>query len=157
MPAKESPDVSALLRAYLAADYECLVHGRRYPLWVGETAPAVEAALPEGRTFALITAWNPRSVARTPSENRAADQALRQALAAAGARFHAGAGMARDRGWREPGWLVVDMSLADFDALARRFDQLGALFWRRGEPVRLRMHARQPADDAGHAAVDWLA
>ena len=46
--------------------------------------------------------------------------------------------------------------LPEFDALSRRFGQLGTLFWQREQPVRLRMDAAAPASAAGHAFIDWL-
>ncbi len=158
MDRKPDANTSTLLQAYLAADYQCLPLGQWHPLRIGETAPDVEAAFPEGRTFGLITACNPHSFEQTAAANRAADQGLQRALRASGASFCPGLGAAHDRSWSEPGWLVVDMPLADFDALARRFCQLGALYWRRGEPVWLRMHASSPKDGStGNGAVDWLA
>ena len=48
------------------------------------------------------------------------------------------------------------MQVEPFDALARRFGQLGTLWWRRESPVRLRMDARRPEGLEGDSDVDWL-
>ena len=65
--------------------------------------------------------------------------------------------MARSvRSWREPSWLVVDMPVAEFDALSRRYGQLATLCWSAREPVRLRIDALAPFALEDHPACDWL-
>jgi hypothetical protein len=77
-------------------------------------------------------------------------------LAAAGTVFLPAFASAPNRTWREPSWLVFDMAPHDFDALARRYGQLGTLWWRATDPVRLRMMATQPEGLPDELHVDWI-
>lgn len=147
--------IAALMHAYLEADYRWELDGGWYPLQIGATAPELEAAFPEGREFGLLSAWNPYSVERVDQANRIADEALHAALLASGMPYRPGFSSARNRSWREPSWVVVDMPVDYFDALARRFGQLASLYARRGEPMRLRMYRRQPAAIVVDG-VDWI-
>ncbi|GAB3733350.1 hypothetical protein GCM10028862_15610 [Luteimonas pelagia] len=148
--------IAALMRAYLDADYRWESAGRWHALQVGARAPGPEAAFPEATRFGLITAWNPNSVERDEATNRAEDAALSAMLDASGLAYRPAFAAAPNRSWREPSWLVVDMALPTFDAIARRFGQLGTLHWARGEPVELRMHADRPPGIDAPAWVRWL-
>jgi len=148
--------LTALLQAYLTADYRWERDGQWYPLAIGEPAARIDDIFPEARQFGTVSAWNPHSVARPDDTNRVADEALRAALVAGARPFQPAFASARNRSWKESSWLVVDMPLAEFDTLSRRFGQLGTLFWQREQPVRLRMNAVAPAGTTGHAFIDWL-
>ncbi len=157
MPMQISNDrLNALLEAYLTADYQWERDGQWLALVVGEPAPELDHAYPEARQFGTISAWNPYSVVRQDQFNREADAALHAMLAASGSPFHPAFAAARNRSWKESSWLIVDMPLPEFDALSRRFDQLGTLCWQRGQPVRLRMDAARPATAPDLAFIDWL-
>ncbi len=145
-----------LLAAYLDADYRWHVAGDWRPLRVGERAPLIETAYPAARHFGLVSAWNPHSRTRPETENRQQDAALCQALADNGCEFTPAFGSGLNRTWREPSWGVLDLPLEQFDALGRRFGQLGTLWWMRGDAVRLRMYATAPADASAQPMVDWL-
>ena len=148
--------IATLLDAYRAADYRWELDRRWHLLHIGERAPQLEEAFPEARSFALVSAWDPQSVPRPEAANRSADEALHSALLASGLPFRPGFSSAANRSWREPSWVVMDVGVAELDRLARRFDQLGALFWLRGEPVGLRMYARQPAAIPARDCVAWV-
>ena len=152
--------ILALMHAYLDAEYRCELEGQWHGLEIGQRALALEAAFPEGREFGLLSAWNPLSVERPEADNRAADEALQATLEAKGIACRPAFASARNRSWREPCWIVADLPLADFDALARRFGQLATLHARRGEPLRLRMLWERPTallPDAVEAeSVDWV-
>ena len=145
-----------LMHAYLDAEYRWARDGEWPPLAIGHTAPDLEAAFPDAGVFGLLSAWNPHSVERPEATNRAADAALHLALRDSGALYLPGFSSARNRSWREPSWLVFGMGSKEFDALSHRFGQLGTLWWRPGEPVRLRMAAHKPEDVADEPYVDWL-
>jgi len=149
-------DVARLVTAYREAEYRWELDGRWHPLAIGQPAPGIERAFPEASRFGLLSAWNPHSVERPEAVNRSDDEILHAMLKASGLPFRAGFSSARNRSWREPSWVVVDMASPAFDALARHFGQLGTLYWRRGEPVRLHMYAARPAAVAACEAVDWL-
>jgi hypothetical protein len=147
--------VIALMQAYLDAEYRWEWGGEWYPMQIGTTVSDLEATFPDGREFGLFSAWNPYSVERPEETNRAADAALHAALRGSGAIYRPGFSSARNRSWREPSWVTVDLPLAEFDALASRFGQLGTLYCHRGEPLRLRMYRARPAAVAA-PFVDWL-
>ena len=148
--------ITELLAAYCEADYRWELEGEWHPLVVGRPAHRLEQAFPAARRFGLVSAWNPQSVVLPDAINRAADEMLHIALLESGLPFRPGFSAARNRSWREPSWVVMDMALPVFDALTRRFGQLGTLSWRRGEPLRLRMHAARPASAAPGDRIDWL-
>ncbi len=149
--------IVALMQAYQDADYRWELAGRWQPLRIGAPAPTLQAMFPQAREFGLLSAWNPYSVERPEAANREADEALNTALLASGLPHRPGFSSARNRSWREPSWVVVDMPVEELDALARRFDQLATLHLHRGEPVRLRMYWPRPASaDADAAFVDWV-
>jgi len=157
LPATEDARLVALLRAYLAAEYRWQRDGDWHDINIGLPAPGLELAYPHACTFGLISAWNPLSVERSTVENRRADDALCRELDATGHPYLPAFSSARNRSWREPGWLVMDMDAPSYDALSRRFGQLGALWWPAGAPVRLRMDAPRPTDlDDDDRYVDWL-
>lgn len=145
----------ALRDTYLAADY-CWQHGGHwFPLGIGEPAVELETAFPGAARFGLITAWNPRSVPQLEQVNRDADQIMQDALENAGVAHRPAFAAARNRIWKEASWVVIDMPLPEFDALAQRFGQLGTLWWQSGKPIRLRMYAPIPAMGE-HPGVDWI-
>ena len=148
--------IAELLAAYRDADYRWEFEGEWHPLAIGAPAHRLEQSFPQARRFGLVSAWNPQSVILPDAVNRAADEVLHAALLECGLPFRPGFSAARNRSWREPSWVVMDMALPVFDTLTRRFGQLGTLCWRRGEPVRLRMHAARPASVEPHPAIDWL-
>ncbi len=147
----------ALLQAYLQADYRWERGGQWHDLQIGAPATELEAMFPAGGEFALLSAWNPQSVAQSESVNRAADTAMHAALRACHVPFRPGFCSARNRSWREPSWVAIGLPLRQLDALSRQFGQLGSLYCRRGEPIRLRMYHRQPASVADMDCVDWVA
>lgn len=148
--------VVALVQAYLDADYRWEQMGEWSHLRIGEAAPDIDAAFPEAACFGFLAAWNPRSTPRPDAQNRAADEVLRLQLVESGVICRPGFSSACDRSWREPSWLATDMAPGPLDALAQRFGQLGTLWWRRGEAVRLRIYARQPDAVAEHPFIDWV-
>ena len=151
-----SARIAELLTAYCDADYRWELEGEWHPLVVGRPTHRLEQAFPQARRFGLLSAWNPQSVSLPDAINRSADEMLHAALLESGLPFRPGFSSARNRSWREPSWVVMDMALPVFDALARRFGQLGTLSWRRGEPIRLRMYTTRPVSIEPHDHIDWL-
>jgi hypothetical protein len=145
-----------LLRAYLDAEYRWEFKGQWRHLRIGQIEPMVEAAFPGATRFGLLSAWNPRSVERPIGENQVADDALQFWLASGGFTYRPAFQSAPDRTWREPSWLVMGLAVQAFDDLARRFGQLGTLWWQRGERIHLRMYAEKPTDCGDDACVDWV-
>jgi hypothetical protein len=156
LPAFAESRIASLVQAYHAADYRWELDGRWLPLAIGAVPVELESAFPLARNFGLLSAWNPYSVERPEPENRADDEALGTALADSGLAHRPGFSSARNRSWREPSWVVMDMPVAEFDALARRFRQLATVHSSRGEPMRLRVYHREPKASPGLEGVDWV-
>jgi hypothetical protein len=147
--------IQELALAYVEAEYRWERDGRWHALAVG--APPGDQFMRAHRNthgLGLLSAWNPQSVERAEALNRVADAALQAALEGTGLVHRPAFSAARNRSWREPGWLVLDMPVSTLDALARRFDQLGTLYWERGGPVRLRMYAADPGAGLPEC-IDW--
>ena len=106
--------------------------------------------------FGLLSAWNPGSIERPEHINRSADQTLHNALVASGKLFRPAFSSASNRSWREPSWIVADMSLDAFDALSRQYGQLATLWWDWRQPVRLRVDAPWQPGFEGERFIDWL-
>ena len=157
VPTLAASRIADLVEAYLASDYQWELGGRWRPIVLGEVADDLEDAYPDAAGSGLLSAWNPHSIVRPESENRQADELLAAALAGSGAKHRPGFSSARNRSWREPSWMVMDMPVEDFDAIARRFGQLGTLYARRGQPMRLRIYRERPAGFADPGLVDWIA
>ena len=148
--------IATLADAYAVANYRWELGGRWHALRLGQPAPELEAQYPQAAVFGLLSAWDPHSIPRAETVNRSADEALHTVLLASGLPYRAGFSSAANRSWREPSWVVAGMPLEELDRLALRFGQLGTLGWLRGEPVRLRMYARQPLLAHGREFVDWI-
>jgi hypothetical protein len=149
-----------LLQAYLTAEYVVPTVGP--PLRIGEPAAALEARHPGVTQFALLTAWNPGSLQLEPQANVEAGDALDKALVAARIEFVPALNRAPGGGHEEPSRLLPGLDPPRLDALARRFGQAGALAWRRGEAVRLRLYREDWRAEATAARVDtrfidWVA
>ncbi|MHC9085440.1 DUF3293 domain-containing protein [Luteimonas sp. RIT-PG2_3] len=155
-PALDESRIAALLLAYLSADYRWGHHGSWHDVLIGLPTPGLELAYPQARSFGLLSAWNPGSVERPLDVNRAADEALQAELETSGIRCLPAFASASNRTWREPSWLVFDMSAEAFDALTLRYGQLGTLWWQPHQPVRLRMLAPRPPGVDNDEHVDWL-
>ena len=147
--------IATLLDAYFSADYRWELDRDWRLLGIGKPAPEIEAAFPDSASFGLLSAWDPYSVPRPEAINRSADEALHTTLLASGLPFRPGFSSAPNRSWREPSWVVMDMADADFDRLALRYGQLGTLAWKRGQPIHLRMYARQPLMAKPRDFVEW--
>lgn len=155
-PAIPEADVRRLATAYLQAVYRWAHDGDWHDIHIGLPVPALELLHPEVRSFGLLSAWNPWSQPREETYNRRADQELEALLDERGLAHIPSFSSAPNRSWREPGWLIFDIDAAELDGLSRRFGQLGALWWQRGSPVRLRMQAAKPVPFHHGVAVDWL-
>ncbi len=156
LAAADAVYIDWLARAYLDADYRWEHAGHWHDLRIGLQAPGLELIHPGAVCFGFLSAWNPGSVERPEQENRDADARLRALLVEGGYRFGPAFASAPNRSWREPSWIVMDLPDAELDALARRFGQLGSLWWRAGAPVRLRMQAQAPSSLETHPDIDWL-
>ena len=155
-PAEGATD---LLRAYLAAEYRA--DAGKIVLRVGEAIPAMPG-LAAATPVAFLTAWNPRSLARSERENTKALGDLRAALEREGAQVLAGEGVDPRGTWREPSLLAIGLEAARADDHARAHEQNAIVAGRVGEPARLRVHRIEWRDGAREAGldtsfIDWVA
>lgn len=150
------PPVAALPDIYMAAEYKWEQNGQWRPIRIGECAPDLDAAFPDAARFGMLTAANPGFVKRSDADNRAADRQLQHELEQRGLRYRPGFAIASNRSWKDYNWLVIDPEVDAFDALARRFGQIGTLLWPRNSPVRLRMRAKCPETRMLHPLIDWI-
>jgi hypothetical protein len=149
------PQMATLATAYALAHYFVTIGHREWLFGVGQHAADIERELGAGQ-YLFITAWNPPSKPATPTENLTADERLQARLKQAGFQHHSALGCNAQGGAVEYGWMVLDVPLESADALAREFGQAGTLYWRRGEPVRLRMLWPQPTGTDEQPHIDWI-
>lgn len=164
----EKPDVKtppedslALLRAYLGADYRAIDGTRNFLLRIGEPVRG-DGGLPGDAPLAFLTAWNPRSLARSERENTTAMADLRAALERDGAQVVDGESAGPDGSWREPSLLAMGLEPDRADAHAARYEQNAIVTARAGAPARLRVYRtewRDPveASDVDTRFIDWVA
>jgi hypothetical protein len=132
-----TPELEA---AYLATEYWVgdAANGP-FAIRVGEMSFDLEELLIEevAVEWAYVTACNPGSVPLSDDENRARTDELRETLVETGLRFYAGVAVAPDGDWREPSFLVLDLSEGDALRLAREFEQNAIVAGHIAEPARL--------------------
>jgi hypothetical protein len=127
-----------LLRSYLATVYE-------FPTSAGPLRASLDgdivndaAALPEllTRPFAVLTAYNPRSMLLPRKVNDSRHMVLRDLLILGVYRVEACVGYEEepDGTWREPSWLVHGMDRDEAIAFGRVFRQNTILFCKNGRP-----------------------
>ena len=139
---------------YRAAHYFVSIGHREWLFGVGKHAPDIERRL-GARSYLFITAWNPAPRSATLAENLAADEALQKRIRDIGMAGHKARGSNALGGAVEHGWLLLDAALDIADAWAREFRQAGILYWRRGDPVCLRMYRPRSGGIADDPCVDW--
>ena len=145
----------ALLAAdYALAHYFVTIGHREWLFGVGRLADDIEREL-GAEHYLFITAWNPASNAATVAENMAADERLQARIREGRFPHHSALGSNAHGGAVEYGWVVLDVPLETGDAWAREFGQAGTLYWKRNEPVRLRMLWPRPSGVADEAHTDW--
>lgn len=140
----------------MAAEYKWELDGLWWPIHIGEYAHELDNAFPDAARFGMLTASNPGNLPRSDAENRMADRELQRELEQLGLLHRPGFAMARNRSWRAQNWLVIDPDEPTFDALGRKFGQIGTMLWPRSAPVRLRMHAKRPDTLTEHPHIDWV-
>lgn len=94
-----------------------LLEAYRHTVWTVEMPAGTldvrldgPAADPQLRPAGIVTAYNPASIARTPDENRAADQELMRHVRSLGVQFRRTVAQGTGPGsgqWEEPGFLLL--------------------------------------------------
>jgi hypothetical protein len=129
-----------LVQAYLESLYRVFPPGSPgLVLRIGQRHPELDARLAgsSGRSWVVLTAWNPGSVPRSAPENAAAQRELTAALARAGLVAWPARGESPGRDWVEDSLCVLDLDLEDARVLARRFGQVAVVQGEVGGEARL--------------------
>lgn len=127
-------------QAYEACLYRVFLPQGPVDVRVGEPIPALDAWLEAwGCTcWAILTAHNPRSRWLTAAENQQRQFELEQSLRELGLFFLPGENMDPKGHWPlETACLILDLSLADAESLAQRFEQNAFLWAMCGEKAGL--------------------
>jgi Protein of unknown function (DUF3293) len=109
-------------------------------LRIGEPNPGLDELLEADgvSTAAYITAANPRGEPASRSDNDIATTELHESLAAAGHICYGGEGRDPQGLWTpEPSFLVLGISRARAEAVAREFEQNAIVFVQKGRPPEL--------------------
>jgi hypothetical protein len=122
-----------LLRSYLSTVYELPTPaGPVRASLDGDAARAGSSSLPEllQRTFAVITAFNPRSMLMPRKVNEQRNLVMRDLLVLGVYRVEACVGYEEDPEgtWREPSWLVHGMDRGEAVSFGRVFRQNAVLY-----------------------------
>lgn len=129
-----------LLPFYLATTYRAAAPAGPIDLRIGQPSPALDRLLESlgARTWAFISAANPRSQALPEPENAARHGAFRALVEQRGLRFFAGEGIPDEAGWvAEPSLLIPGLPLDQALELATSFGQNAIVWGERGTPARL--------------------
>jgi hypothetical protein len=135
---QENPMDQTLLRQYLATVYE--FPSPQGPIRASLDGDAVTnpSTLPEllTKTFAVLTAYNPRSMLLPRKVNEGRHVVLRDLLILGCYRVEACVGFEDDPdgAWREPSWFVHGMDRDEAVAFGRVFRQNAILINRQGRP-----------------------
>ncbi len=114
--------------------------GGRAAVRIGEPLPRpLRMLLPDDNAvWGFITACNPRGLTRSPTHNRRAMRALRDAFREHAPQACLRAGYGALGTWREQSLFVTGVSLALLDTLMQQFDQLAIVHGRGDQPARLK-------------------
>jgi hypothetical protein len=128
----------ALLRSYLGTVYELPSLNGLLRVSLNGDVVADPATLPEvlTRPFALLTAYNPRSMLLPRKVNEGRHVVLRDLLILGCYRVEACVGYEEDpeSSWREPSWLVHGMDRDEAIAFGRVFRQNTIVYCKSGRP-----------------------
>ena len=129
-----------LLCAYLQTTYRVLANSGPIDLRVGTGSAQLDSLLlaSQSRTWAIVTASNPRSQQLPEQENAARNEQMMLAIRAGGWRCIDALGVPDDADWvAEQSFLVIGINRDDARELARRWNQNAFVCGRRGEPPQL--------------------
>lgn len=131
----------ALIAAYRATDYVLFVaEGEEVTLNIGKHNPEFDRVLERrhATTAVVVTAYNPRSVVLTDSENQARHTALTTLLELRGCEYALGEGRDPTGQWKaELECVVFDIPRKVGLEIARRFEQNAIVFVKKGGVPKL--------------------
>ncbi len=127
-----------LLRSYLATVYELPTRNGLLRVSLDGDITTDPSTLPEllTRPFAVLTAYNPRSMLLPKRVNESRHQVLRDLLILGGYRVEHAVGYEDEPEgiWREPAWLAHAMDRDEAQSFGRVFRQNTVVYCRDGRP-----------------------
>jgi len=146
------PDrLEALASAFVETDYLVEAPAGTISVRIGATAPLLDRQL-AGRPWAIITAHNPDGCRRSRHHNAAAHAKLQRELTGMKPDVVLPA-CNRDRAGQWPdevGWLFTPASMAQTDALARKYGQRAIVTGTAGRKAMLRIYCASDRGDHAH-------
>jgi hypothetical protein len=150
-----------LLAVYLSTVYELPASAGAVRASLDGDARAAHTRLPDAlrARFAIVTAYNPRSVVTAPAVNAQRHRAMHELLLMGGHQVEAcvahgqDAQGATDDTWREPSWFVRDIEREEAIAFGRAFRQNAIVFSDEGRPEIVATDADWDAPGKGYAAA----
>jgi len=127
---------------YRAAVYRVHVEDREIEFKIGEECPQLDEYFHKNdiETAALITAFNPRSLLKSPEENQKAQQTLYDCLRKDNRQYLSGYGADTKGTWPpEESALILNLDFEQACQLANQFNQAGFCWLVKGKPVQLIM------------------
>jgi hypothetical protein len=114
-----------LVQAFMETEY--FVHADpAFKMHIGQPCPELARLMAERNVHcaAFITAWNPFSQTKSPTENEERQQALKAELKKSGLSFIDGIGQHPSNQWPgEPSFLILNLNRASATELAAKYEQ----------------------------------
>lgn len=141
--------------AYLRTTYWVDAKPQPVALRIGQGSAVLDRLLARQRVrrWAFVTAWNPASRRDSAWRNDARQRRLLQQLRAGRYRWLLGLGESDDGEWAEPSVLVLGISAAQAERLARQFRQNAVVVGRLGGQAGLRWVQPRRLGDAIRAGT----
>jgi len=132
----ESGDIDRFYRA--TTFYVYPPGGPSIPIRIGRLHQLLDQIIAPARSWAFITAYNPRSVVLSASENASRLDALARTVEHRCLTSWPGEGISDDTDWTpEKSLLVLDMALSDAMTLSEQFEQNAFVYGETGQPAEL--------------------
>ncbi len=129
-----------LTEAYIHTTYRVFIADKTIDIRIGAVNPVLESLLQahQVRTWAFVTASNPRSQELSRESNAERNDAMKQSLREAGWRYLEALGVPDRQDWpREHSVLIPGIGRDEAMALGRRWEQNAIVFGQAGEPPEI--------------------
>ena len=97
-------------------------------LKIGEMPSPLFHNLPQIKTWAFITAWNPLPDVLTKEQNDVRSLALKSELTEQGFIIHEGIGISKNEDWSEESFFIENISLEKANEISAKYGQLAFLY-----------------------------
>lgn len=118
------------IKAYTATDFQVYPSAKKVvSIRVNQKNKVLDQFLEAANTWAFITAWNPKSEALSPIENKQRNELLVEEVKKRSFIYFPGAGVPDDDNWSpEDSFLIVDISKEAAIALGKKYRQNAIVF-----------------------------